>query len=307
MNLQLVLGSFAVVGALLLLVWAVTGRKDEQPVTMAVHSGARAAGTQQDLRDRSLAPGVGDRTIGPALEHLGARLRDLHPSSRVTSLAKKIRAAGSPAGWTVERVLAAKLIGVVLLSGLMTLRFAGSPSLLNALLVIGAALFGYFLPDGLLDAKVGARQEAVRREVASVIDQLAVMVRAGLSIDAAVVRIAQTGQGALAAELQRVVQDMRVGVGRLVALAAMAERVDIPELRGFVAALTQADRLGVPVSDTLRVQAEEMRVKQQQAAEEQAMKLPVKILFPMVVCILPVLFIVLLGPSAIRIWEQFRN
>ena len=307
MNLQLVLGSIAVIGAFAMLVWAVTGRKDEQPVSIAVHSSIRRGGAQPDLRDHALASGVGDRTIGPAMERLGARLRDLHRSGMVVSLSKKIRSAGSPRGWTVERVLAAKLIGAVGLGGLMVLRFAGSPSPFNGVLVVGAGLFGYFLPDGLLDAKVNARQDAVRREVASVIDQLAVMVRAGLSIDAAVVRIAQSGQGALADELQRVVQDMRVGVGRLDALAAMAERVDIPELRGFVAALTQADRLGVPVSDTLRVQAEEMRVKQQQAAEEQAMKLPVKILFPMVLCILPVLFIVLLGPSALRIWEQFRG
>jgi tight adherence protein C len=101
-----------------------------------------------------------------------------------------------------------------------------------------------------------------------------------------------------------VMQDMRFGIDRHTALTNMAERVDIPELRGFVAALAQADALGLPISDTLRIQSEDLRDKRQKAAEEQAMKLPVKILLPMVVCILPVLFITILGPAAIRIFEE---
>jgi tight adherence protein C len=121
------------------------------------------------------------------------------------------------------------------------------------------------------------------------------------------VRSAQANQGAMGEEMRRVVQDMRVGVSRATALTHMADRVDIPELRGFVAALSQADQLGVPVTETLRVQAEEMRLKQRQAAEEMAMKLPVKILFPTVLCILPVIFIVLLGPAALRIFDQFTG
>ncbi len=307
MDVIAVVGAACVVLSLMVLFWAVSGRRAEAPVDMSLHSSQRVVGTRDDLRARSLAPDVGERALAPMIERLGARLRHLQPTDRTASLARKIRTAGSPAGWTVERVLAAKLLGAVFVGGLLLVRFVASPSAFNLFLCIGGGLFGYFLPNGLLDSKVAARQQLVRREIASVVDQLAVMVSAGLSIDASIVRLAQTSEGPLADELSRVVQDMRVGVGRSVALTGMADRVDVPELRGFVAALAQADQLGVPVSDTLRVQAVEMRTKQRQAAEEEAMKLPVKILFPMVIFILPVLFIVLLGPVAIRIFDQFSG
>jgi len=178
-------------------------------------------------------------------------------------------------------------------------------SAFNVMLVFAGVAIGWFAPNAVLDGRLQRRQEAVRGALADMIDQLGVMVRAGLSIDAAVVRITKLGAGPLTDELRRVVQEMRVGVGRSAAMANMAERVDLPELRGFVSALSQADQLGVPVSDTLRVQADELRTRQRQHAEEQAMKLPVKILFPMVLCILPVLFIVVLGPAVMRISQQF--
>ena len=204
-------------------------------------------------------------------------------------------------------MLAAKALLAVILGVLLVLRFLGEPSVFNLVLAVIGTLFGYFLPEGLLDSKVNQRQAAIRVDVSDTIDQIGVMVRAGLGIDAAIARTARSGKGPFAQELGRVVQDMRVGVGRSVALTNMAERTDIPELRGFVAALAQAEKLGVPVSDTLRIQSGELRIKRRQQAEEQAMKLPVKILFPMVACILPVLFIVLLGPAAIRILDQFNG
>ncbi len=303
MDLTLVLGSVAVMLALLVLWWSVAGRRHTEPVNLGVRGDVGAVGVHADLRARALEPSASERAVGP-LHRLGNRLHSLLPSDRTAAIARKIRSAGSPQGWTVERVLAAKFLLSLLFGVLFLVRFIGSPNAFNLLLLVWATLVGFFLPDGVLGAKVKRRREAVRSDIAEVIDQLAVMVRAGLSVDAAIVRCAQTNEGAMGEELRRAVQDMRVGVSRTTALANMADRVDIPELRGFVAALSQADQLGVPVTETLRVQADEMRLKQRQAAEEMAMKLPVKILFPTVLCILPVIFIVLLGPAAIRIFEQ---
>lgn len=288
MDLVLVLGSLAVVLSMLVLWWSVTGRREVGVV---------------DLRTHDLAPGATERAAAP-LHRFGGWLHGFLPSDRTAAIERKISSAGNPAGWTVERVLAAKVLLPTFLGLVLLVRFLGSPSWLNFALLAGAIVGGFFVPDALLDAKVSSRQQAVRAEVAEVIDQLGVMVRAGLSVDAAIVRCARSNEGPMAQELSRVVQDMRVGVSRSTALANMAERMDIPELRAFVAALSQADQLGVPVTETLRVQAVEMRTKQRQLAEEQAMKLPVKILFPMVLCILPVIFIVLLGPAAIRIFEE---
>lgn len=300
MDITLVLGSAAVLLSFVVLWWSVAGRRATEPMNLG------QVGVHTDLRARSLAPSASERASGP-LHELGQWLHGLLPGDRTAAIARKIRSAGSPEGWSVERVLAAKFVLAVFLGVLLLVRFLGAPNVLNLLLVGCVTMLGFFFPDVVLESKVSHRREAVRMEVAEVIDQLAVMVRAGLSVDAALVRSAQTNQGVMGEELRRVVQDMRVGVSRVTALTNMADRIDIPELRGFVAALSQADQLGVPVTDTLRVQAEEMRLKQRQAAEEMAMKLPVKILFPTVLCILPVIFIVLLGPAAIRIIDQFAG
>ena len=204
-------------------------------------------------------------------------------------------------------MVAVKVLLALTFGALLLLRFASNPSLLNLIFTLGGLLFGYFLPDGLLDSKGNARQLAIRSQLSDTIDQLTVMVRAGLGVDAAIARIARGASGPLADEFAHVMQDMRVGVSRGVALTSMADRIDVTELRTFVAALSLAEKMGIPVAHTLQVQAEEFRLRRRQLAEEQAMKLPVKILFPMIICIMPVIFIVLLGPAAIRILEQFSN
>jgi tight adherence protein C len=161
------------------------------------------------------------------------------------------------------------------------------------------------VPNAIIDRRRTDRKEAIRAQVADSIDQLNVMVRAGLGIDASLARLAQQNTGALAEEFGRVIQDMRFGLSSAVAFANLAERVDVPELSGFVTALSHAERLGVPISQTLVIQSQEMRERRRQMAEEKAMKLPVKLLFPMVMFILPVLFIVLLGPAVMKIFDSF--
>ena len=300
-------GAAAVVCSPIVLWWAVSGERSGRSAMQSSEGVLGGVPTPVDQRTLLLQMSATDRAVQPMLERLGARVRRSMPSGRIAALGRKLQRAGSPEGWTIERVLAAKALLAVILGVLLVLRFLGEPSVFNLVLAVIGTLFGYFLPDGLLDSKVNQRQAAIRVDVSDTIDQIGVMVRAGLGIDAAIARTARSGKGPFAQELGRVVQDMRVGVGRSVALTNMAERTDIPELRGFVAALAQAEKLGVPVSDTLRIQSGELRIKRRQQAEEQAMKLPVKILFPMVACILPVLFIVLLGPAAIRILDQFNG
>lgn len=304
MDLALVLGAVAVVAAIMLLWWAVSGTRPDATVSLDPSPTPRSLPGHVDQRTLSLSPAATERAM-PMLERFGRRLRSLLPTERTNALAAKLHRAGNPAQWTVERVLAGKVLLAMAVGAFASLRFVAEPDALNLLVLVGGVVIGWFAPNALLDGKVARRQEEVRAALADMIDQLGVMVRAGLSIDAAVVRIIQLGDGPLTDELRRVVREMRIGVGRSVALTNMAERVDLPELRGFVSALSQADQLGVPVSDTLRVQADELRTRQRQYAEGQAMKLPVKILFPMVLCILPVLFIVVLGPAAMRILDQF--
>ncbi len=293
-----VLGSLAVVGSLFVLWWAVSGERKQ---TVGLRSTDEYP---TDMRSLLMEQGASERLGEPLLERLGMLVRRWSPQGRVNDLNTKIARAGSPPGWTVERVLAAKVLLAVALGLLGVLLVASNPSALTVMLAIALAVIGYFIPNGLLDHRAEARKTAIRAELSDTIDQLALMVRAGLGLDAAIARTARAGDQPLNHELMRVIQDIRVGVDRSVALTNMADRVDIPELRSFVASLAQSERLGVPVAQTLQIQADELRIKRRQLAEEQAMKLPVKILFPMVVCIFPALFIVLLGPAAIRIYEE---
>src|SRR6056297_1574652 len=295
MNLVAIAGAAAVVGSVLLIWWAVSG-----DTARSLDLG-RADVASRDLRERQLSQGATDRLAKPGFERLGRVVRDWTPAGRLTALEKKLASAGSPAGWSVDRLLAVKLMLALLLAGLTLLLV--DLSALGVLLVAAAAGIGFFVPDALLSRQIDERNQQIRRELADVIDQVSMMVQAGLGIDAALARAASSSQGPIADEFTRVGQDVRVGIDRSVALANMADRVDVAELRTVVAALAQAERLGSPISQTLEIQAQDLRLKRRQQAEEQAMKLPVKLLFPMVFCILPVLLVVILAPAAIDIFD----
>ena len=203
-------------------------------------------------------------------------------------------------------MLAAKLVlgAALLIAGLTWAVLAGSAlSLLGAVI---APVIGYLGPDTVLARKARARQLAISNQLPDTLDQLTICVEAGLGFDAALARTARTGHGPLAQEFARLLQDLRVGVPRVEALNSMLERTDVPELRQFVHVIIQAESYGVPISKVLRTQATEQREKRRFRAEERAMKLPVKVIFPMVFCILPTLFIVVLAPAFLNISAGFK-
>jgi tight adherence protein C len=144
----------------------------------------------------------------------------------------------------------------------------------------------------------------MRKDLPDALDMLTITVEAGLGFDAALSQVARNTEGPLAAEFFRVLQEMQIGMGRMDALRALSDRADLPELRGFITSMIQADAFGIPIANVLRVQAKEMRIKRSQRAEEQAMKVPVKILFPLIFCILPTLFVVVIGPGAVNIFHS---
>lgn len=288
-----VLGAAAVVGSAFLIWWSVSGER-----TGALDLGRAVTA---DLREHQLSRSASDRLAGPSLERFGARLRRWTPNGRATALERKLQRAGSPAGWSVERLLVVKVLAGAVMGGALMLIVGLSP--IGLLLGVAGAAVGYLSPDALLTHRADERNQQIRRDLADVIDQVSMMVQAGLGLDMALARAATSSDGPLAEELARVGQDVRVGVERGVALANMADRVDVGELRTVVAALGQAERIGSPIAQTLEIQAQELRLKRRQYAEEQAMKLPVKLLFPMVFCILPVLLVIILAPAVIEIFD----
>jgi tight adherence protein C len=221
-------------------------------------------------------------------------------------LRRALDRAGNPPQWTVQRILGAKTAGLAGLAGLGLLwsTSAGIGALL-VVPVLGAA--GFYLPDVLLYNAGLKRTDQIRRSLAEAIDMLTVCVEAGLAFDAALAQVARSNDGALARELLRVLQSLQIGTARSEALLALGERTKVPELQAFVAAIVQADGLGIPVADILREQSKELRTKRRQRAEEKAQQVPVKILFPMILFIFPALIVVVVGPGAIQIYQSFTN
>jgi tight adherence protein C len=174
-------------------------------------------------------------------------------------------------------------------------------------LILFPIVLGFFGPDAWLSRKVEERRAAMQRSLPDVLDLLVISVEAGLGFDSALARVVSTVPGALTEEFFRMLQETRVGVSRRDAMRHLMERSDLDELRSFLLAMMQAEAFGVAIARVLRVQADEMRVKRRQRAQEKAFAAPVKIVFPLVFCIFPALFIVLLGPAAIQISETFST
>jgi tight adherence protein C len=176
---------------------------------------------------------------------------------------------------------------------------------LIVMLVVVVLVVCYFVPDLLLYSRGQERSQQIGLELADTLDQMTIAVEAGLGFDAAMDRAGRNGKGPLAEELVRTLQDIQMGRSRRQAYDALAARTDAADLRRFVRSVIQADAYGISIADVLRTQAAEMRLKRRQRAEEKAMQIPVKVIFPLMLCILPVLFIVLLGPVAMQMMAAF--
>jgi tight adherence protein C len=174
-------------------------------------------------------------------------------------------------------------------------------------LVVAASVVGYMAPNLYLYQRTYERSDELQRALPDAIDLLTISVESGLGFDAAVAQVARNTEGPLAEEFARMLQEMQIGRGRTDALRSMADRTNLPDLRSFVSAMVQADAFGIPIAQVLRVQSSEIRVKKRQWAEEMAQKVPVKILIPLIFCILPCLFIAVLGPAGIQIMDSFSG
>ena len=297
----LVVGIAALLGALVLAVLTFAG------------GGARAA-VEQGLvaieRRYAGSPAVpaqgGVRELSPLLDRLRSVAVRLSPGTATATLQRRLDIAGNPSPWTLERLLAFKGGGLVALGMLGLVAGVRSPGTLVLYAGLGAAA-GFLLPDLLLYNMGTKRQNKIRKALPDTLDMLTVCVEAGLGFDAALSQVVRRSDGPLAAEGARALQEMQFGSSRVDALRAMAKRSTVQELRMFVSALVQAAELGVPVARVLREQAAEMRVRRRQRAEEQAQKVPVKILFPLLFCLFPALFVMVIGPGAISIMHSLMG
>ena len=308
-ELVLLLGLFALFVAVALalsIVGAITTERAAVNRSLAAVEAIQAA--PPSMREELDQP-FGDRVLTPAMGRLTGIGRRFTPADRTDRIRRRLELAGNPTGWDVDRILAFKALGLFAggLIGLLVAVVFSFNFIWLVVTIIGLALLGWWTPD-LAIYQVGYnRSERIRRELPDALDLLTISVEAGLGFDAALSQVARNTEGPLAEEFFRVLQEMQIGVGRGEAMRALGERTDVPELRSFVTAMVQADSFGIPIANVLRVQSRELRIKRSQLAEERAQKVPVKILFPLIFCILPVLFIVIIGPAAITIVEAFTG
>lgn len=262
-----------------------------------------------DVLKAELERPFAERVLGPLGDRLVNAGRRLTRADTAQKLQYRLNIAGNPPAWDVNRIIGLKVLGMLVFSvlGFFYLAGLGMPFYRVVVATALAGTFGYMLPNILLFNAGQKRESLMRNSLPDAIDLLTVSVEAGLGFDAAVARVAKNTQGPLSQEFARLLQEMQIGVGRTEAMRAMAERSSLADLKSFCLAMVQADSLGIPIGRVLRIQSQEMRTKRRQRAEEKAQQVPIRIMIPLVLFILPCLFMVILGPAGIQIADTFSN
>ena len=259
-----------------------------------------------NVREQEMLKSIQERVVAPFVAKLGGLLGRFTPAGYREAVRDKLVAAGSPAGLDVDRFMALKVFGAVSIVFWPYFAFklgglGGFYGMIVTGLMWGISFFG---PDVWVQRKTDQRQHEIAVRLPDVLDLLVISVEAGLGFEQAIDRTVDAVPGALADEFRRMLQETRMGATRAEALRAMDERCQVPELRSFILAMLQADTFGVSIGRMLRAQADDMRIRRRQRAQEQAQKAPVKMLFPLIFCIFPSLFVVILGPAVIQITKS---
>jgi len=309
MTILLVIIAIIITGAVILTVIGLRNPEmaDERALQARLEEFSQT-GEQIDLRKLELSLPFSDRVIYPIARKLGELAIKFTPQNALHSISRKLELAGSPGKLDATMILALQFIAGVIFSGIVILVFAvGTTQWPLSRVVLFALLFGFlgfYFPQLWLSSKISRRQKEVRRAMPDALDLLTICVEAGLGFDAAISKVSEKWESELSLAFARVIQEIQLGKIRREALRAMADRIGLPELTSFVAAVIQSEQLGVSLANVLRIQSDQMRVKRRQHAEEEAHKAPLKMLIPMALLIFPSLMIVLLTPAALRLFQS---
>jgi tight adherence protein C len=281
-------------------------------VSIGLLSTSDGAVRQRLLATTGQAAGKREKASLPAVRRLhvdgpdeSARL--IVPRRMMRRLERSMLLAGYPEGWTMRNVLLVKILAPVLLFLAMFKMSFASFDLMKTGVGVVAVLVGYFIPDIVLHGRAAERQQEMERQLPDALDKIVISIESGLGFETALLRASETGRGDLTDELVRTIQDIRVGMGRRDAYEALAARTSSDDIKRFVRSIIQAEETGVSISQVVRVQATEMRMKRRMRAEGKAQKVSVKMLFPLITCIMPVLFVVVLAPGIITAVHSFKH
>jgi tight adherence protein C len=299
------IGTFATIFVLGLVVDMMLNKRRRYATVLQTQVGA-VPDSITNLRHTQLKSSALERLVFPFAGKVISSITRLTPLDLYRRTNRLIELAGNPPSLTAERIVAFKIVfGIVgFVAGFLVaplLPFKGfAPSVMIAVLF---ALTGYTFPSAGLSARASKRQKEIRKAMPDTMDLLTISVEAGLGFDAALAQVVKNVPGPLSDEIARMLQEMQIGVSRAEALRHLNDRTEVPELDGFVLSMIQADKYGVGVAKVLRAQATELRQKRRQRAEEVAQKVPLKLLFPTIFLVLPAMFIVILGPGAIKAYQ----
>lgn len=296
-------------GAILFIVIGLAGSSPVDPVQARLTQ----LGTMQakNLEELELQQPFIERTLKPLANRLSARVSGMASSSFSDKTERRLAMAGNPgdlrvADWLGIKVIVA-IIGALLFFFLFFIvGLLGFPPLIGILMSLIGGIFGYTIPEFWLGGRVKKRKKAILLMIPDALDLLTISVRAGLGFDAALSKVTEKLQGPLSDEFRRAMAEVRVGKARREALRDIVPRTEVTPLTNFIGAIVQAEQLGVSISKVLQVQSEQLRIERRQRAEEQAAQAPIKMLFPLVGCIFPSLFIVILGPAVILIVQNLK-
>ena len=294
-------------GAILLIVFGLAGSSPVDPVQARLTQ----LGTMQakNLEELELQAPFIERTLRPLASRLSGRMSRVASSSFTDRTEKRLALAGNPgelrvADWLGIKAIGAAIGGILFFFLFGVVGILGFPFPVGYLFGIVGLLFGYTIPEFWLGGRVKKRQKAILLMIPDTLDLLTISVRAGLGFDAALGKVVEKLKGPLSEEFRRALAEIRVGKARRDSLRDIVPRTEVPPLTNFIGAIIQAEQLGVSISKVLQVQSEQLRIERRQRAEEQAAKAPIKMLFPLVGCIFPSLFIVILGPAIILIVQN---
>jgi tight adherence protein C len=301
MALPLLMAILAAVGVLLV-TWALIGARSTDPVQARLTQLGSLEGVRS-LEELELRQPLFDRTLRPFMRRMSGVGARLTSRERIGRTEGRLAEAGYPYGMRTVDFLGLKVVTAGATAGLVFLVFGialASPSS-GFILGFAGALIGFFAPDYWLTWRIRKRRKAILLAIPDSLDLLTISVKAGLGFDAALGRVVEKTSGPLSDEFRRALAEVRIGKPRRDALREMVARTNVPALASFIGAIIQAEQLGVAIARVLEIQSEQLRIERRQRAEEMAAKAPIKMLFPLIGCIFPSMFIVILGPAIILI------
>jgi tight adherence protein C len=302
-----IIGLVIIIGAIFLVVVGIKSPQGIDPLEDRLAEYA-ARGETVSLEEIELSQPFSERIIVPIAKRMGEFVMRFTPQNSITSMSRKLELAGNPSNLDPAVFFALRFLGIPLGGIFIYLDYLAAPGSFmdgkGLLIGLPAAILGFYLPDLFLQGKIDRRQKEIRKAMPDGLDLLTICVEAGLGFDAAMSKLYEKWDNELGRAFGRVVREVQLGKLRREALRDMADRLGVSEMSSFVAAVIQSEQLGVSMAQVLRIQADQMRIRRRQLAEEEAHKAPIKMLIPMAAFIFPALCIVLMTPAILILIEQ---